>query len=216
MRKMTGQEFDQLVGFFDSMVQTSWLSGIHGELKGISGSWSNLSILDVGCGTGRLLMRGAEEARQLTGVDLSEAMIQSAQQVMKPYISKTNLSVGDACELPLQDDQFDLSLATCVLFLLPEPEVAMQEMLRVTKKAGRIITLNPSVYLTEEVAEELCRVSDMSEFEKTTLKQWSKVSQRRHRYDEQQLSDIWLKLGASSVENQFVYHKIGILTVVNV
>lgn len=213
---MTGQEFDELVDFFDGMVQTSWLGGIHEELKKKSGSWEQLSVLDVGCGTGRLLMRGAEEAEQLSGIDLSDAMIKSAQEVMVSVKDKTDLCVGDACKLPYGEDSFDLSLATCVLFLLPEPEQAMKEMLRVTKQGGRIITLNPSVYLTEEIADSMCRNGQYSKFEEQSLRQWAKVSERRHRYDEHDLEQLWIELGAEQAESELVYHNIGILTIVHV
>lgn len=33
MRKMNGEEFDELVSFFDSMARTEWLSGVHDTLK---------------------------------------------------------------------------------------------------------------------------------------------------------------------------------------
>ncbi|WLR52283.1 methyltransferase domain-containing protein [Bacillus tianshenii] len=216
MRKMTGEEFDQLVDFFDGMVQTSWLGGIHQELKQVSGSWGGLCVLDVGCGTGRLLMRGAEEAEKLSGIDLSEGMVNSAREVMAAVAEKADLCVGDACQLPYEDEAFDLSFATCVLFLLPDPTEAMVEMLRVTKSGGRIFTLNPSVYLTEELADEMCKKGDFGEFEEQTLRQWAKVSERRHRYDEEDLKKLWLKLGAKDVTNQLVYHNIGIVTEVHV
>lgn len=80
MRKMQGEEFDSLVSFFDDMARTKWLGAVHDELKQASGSWEGKSVLDVGCGTGRLLLRGVEEASMLTGVDLSSEMVKASKQ----------------------------------------------------------------------------------------------------------------------------------------
>ena len=215
MRKMQGEEFDSLVSFFDDMARTKWLGAVHDELKQASGSWEEKSILDVGCGTGRLLLRGVEEARMLTGVDLSSEMVKASKQnfFFLNRSNKSHFSEGDACNLTFEDDTFDLSLSTCVMFLLPEPEAGMKEMLRVTKEGGRMVMLNPSLQMDQMAAFEYAKKLGMSGFEQTSLLKWSNVSTRRHRYTPEQLSEKLKGLGAKETKHVEVLDGLAIITV---
>ncbi|WP_165995326.1 class I SAM-dependent methyltransferase [Bacillus sp. Cs-700] len=215
MRKMQGEEFDSLVSFFDDMARTKWLGAVHDELKQASGSWTEKSILDVGCGTGRLLLRGVEEASMLTGVDLSSEMIKASKQnfFFLNRSNKSHFSEGDACNLAFEDDSFDLSLSTCVMFLLPEPEAGMKEMIRVTKKGGKVVMLNPSLQMDQMAAFKYAKKHDMSGFEQTSLLKWSNVSTKRHRYSPDQLSEKLKGLGAKETKHVEVLDGLAIITV---
>ncbi|MBN8207414.1 class I SAM-dependent methyltransferase [Bacillus sp. NTK071] len=215
MRKMQGEEFDSLVSFFDDMARTKWLGGIHDELKKASGSWKDLSVLDVGCGTGRLLLRGVEEASMLSGVDLSSEMVKASKQNFF-FINRSNkshFSEGDACNLSFEDNTFDLSLSTCVMFLLPEPEAGMKEMIRVTKEGGKIVMLNPSLQMDQMAAFQYAKEQGMSGFEQTSLLKWSNVSTRRHRYSPEDLSEKLKGLGAKETKHIEVLNGLAIITV---
>ncbi len=212
---MQGEEFDSLVSFFDDMARTKWLGAVHDELKQASGSWTEKSILDVGCGTGRLLLRGVEEASMLTGVDLSSEMIKASKQnfFFLNRSNKSHFSEGDACNLAFEDDSFDLSLSTCVMFLLPEPEAGMKEMIRVTKKGGKVVMLNPSLQMDQMAAFKYAKKHDMSGFEQTSLLKWSNVSTKRHRYSPDQLSEKLKGLGAKETKHVEVLDGLAIITV---
>ncbi|MCA0988012.1 class I SAM-dependent methyltransferase [Guptibacillus algicola] len=215
MRKMQGEEFDSLVSFFDDMARTKWLGEIHDELKHASGSWENKSVLDVGCGTGRLLLRGVEEASLLTGVDLSTEMLKASKQnfFFRNRVEKTHFSVEDACDLSFENNVFDLSLSTCVMFLLPEPEEGMKEMIRVTKTAGKVVMLNPSLRMDQSAAFSYAKKHGMSGFEQTSLLRWSNVSTKRHRYTSEELSEKLKTLGAKEVNHIEVLEGLAIITV---
>ena len=215
MRKMQGEEFDSLVSFFDDMARTNWLGAIHDELKQASGSWEEKSVLDVGCGTGRLLLRGVEEANMLTGVDLSSEMVKASKQNFF-FLNRSNKShflEGDACNLSFEDNTFDLALSTCVMFLLPEPEAGMKEMIRVTKEGGKIVMLNPSLQMDQMAAFEYAKKHGMSGFEQTSLLKWSNVSTKRHRYTPDQLSEKLKGLGAKETKHVEVLDGLAIITV---
>lgn len=215
MRKMQGEEFDALVSFFDEMARTKWLGGVHDELKSASGSWENKSILDVGCGTGRLLLRGVEKASMLTGVDLSTQMIKASKQNFF-FLNRTNKSqffVDDATSLSFDENSFDISLSTCVMFLLPQPEEGMKEMLRVTKEGGKVVMLNPSLRMDQSAAFAYAKHHGLSGFEQTSLLKWSNVSTRRHRYTSEQLSEKLEILGAKEVNHVEVLDGLAIITI---
>jgi ubiquinone/menaquinone biosynthesis C-methylase UbiE len=215
MKKMEGKDFDQLVRFFDGMAKTNWLSSIHKQLKEATGSWKEKRVLDVGCGTGRFLLRGAKEARHVTGIDLSSEMIKACKQTFNSHEleKKATFIVGDAYKLPFEDNQFDIAVSTCVLFLLPEPTIAMEEMIRVIKRDGMIAMLNPSLKMNQEEALGYCNENGLTDFEKKTLLQWSTISTSRHTFSTDQLIKYFKDSGAETVTNIKVLNDLAIITI---
>lgn len=99
-------------------------------------------LLDVGCGTGALLnamhlVYGTEGF----GIDFSSAAIEAAV-TYNPC--GNSYEVADALKLPYKDDSFDLSLSFDAIEHVSDPEVFVQEMVRVTKPGGRIMLYTPS------------------------------------------------------------------------
>jgi ubiquinone/menaquinone biosynthesis C-methylase UbiE len=203
---MNGEEFDDLVSFFDSMARTTWLKGIHDTMKETTGSWEGKDILDVGCGTGRLLLRGAEEANKLVGVDLSSEMVKASIQQFfyHEFSGKSEFLVADAENLPFEDESFHLALSTCVMFLLPDPIKGIQEVHRVLKKEGQIAMLNPSEKMSQETAAKYTKDNNISGFERTALLKWSNVSTRRHRYTTDEMTELLEDLHYSDVTHKEV------------
>jgi len=215
MKKMTGTDFDNLVEFFDAMAQTKWLTGIHDLLKDLSGSWENKTILDVGCGTGRLLERGIGEANQLIGVDLSKEMVEKSKILFDCSADTTEYSfqVADAYQLPFTDHFVDVALSTCVIFLLPEPGKGLDELNRVVKADGVIAMLNPSPRMEPDAAKEYADQHMLSGFERESLLKWSNVSTTRHRYSNTELDQILTGLGMSNVLHTAVLNGLATITV---
>ncbi len=71
------------------------------------------AVLDIGCGTGRLLERAAGKwpDAQLVGVDLSSAMIDEGRR-KHPGDSRFRFEVADAAILPLDAGTVDLAFTT--------------------------------------------------------------------------------------------------------
>jgi ubiquinone/menaquinone biosynthesis C-methylase UbiE len=212
---MNGEEFDELVSFFDGMARTKWLGAIHDELKSLTGDWSEKLVLDVGCGTGRLLLRGVEEAEHLTGVDLSSEMVKASKQnfFLRNRSEKGTFLIGDAYELPFDAGEFDIAISTCVMFLLPEPERGISEMARVVNSGGTIAMLNPLQLMSQAEAFSYCKKHGISGFEQTTMLKWSNVSTRRHRYSENELTEILHKQGCHQVTHTEVLDGLAMITI---
>jgi len=66
-------------------------------------------VLEVGCGTGLVLLRIREFARQARGVDLSPGMLEKAKQ------RGLDVKLGSATELPFEANQFDVTCSFKVL-----------------------------------------------------------------------------------------------------
>lgn len=98
------------------------------------------SVLDVGCGVGRLarLMRDKCHAR-VTGLDFScWACEQLARDGFKTVVSSLP-------KIPLPDNVFDVAVATEVLEHLDQPEKTVLQMTRVVRHGGIIICSVPKM-----------------------------------------------------------------------
>jgi ubiquinone/menaquinone biosynthesis C-methylase UbiE len=93
------------------------------------------AVLDVGCGTGRLLRKVRERwpMAQLIGVDAASGMIENARQLM-PYAT---FYVSKAESLPLPDASVDLVFSTASFHHWQDKEKALCEIKRVSRLGGR-------------------------------------------------------------------------------
>ncbi len=90
-------------------------------------------VLELGCGTGLILARIAEIAEEAVGIDLSEGMAQRARD------RGLDVRIGSVCDLPFEDDQFDLTYSFKVLAHIPDIEGAVREAARVTRPGGHLL-----------------------------------------------------------------------------
>ncbi|MFA5171259.1 MAG: class I SAM-dependent methyltransferase [Sulfuriferula sp.] len=97
------------------------------------------SMVDVGCGSGYFTRRFAADGVQVTGVDSDAAMIAYAQS---QRLADECYLRGDARLLPLPNGSFDYCVAVASLCFIQEQEVALAEMVRVTRKRIAIGFLN--------------------------------------------------------------------------
>ena len=96
-------------------------------------------ILDVGTGTGLIALELCRQSAEVhvTGVDLAAHMLAVAREnVLRSEVaSRIALTLVDAKSLPFGDRTFDAVLCNSILHHIPEPAVAVREMLRVTARA---------------------------------------------------------------------------------
>ena len=93
-------------------------------------------LLDVGCGTGVLAMAAADRMTrsEIVGVDPTETYVEFAQ--MRAQAPRVRFDVGDAQALVYPDATFDRTLALLVLQFIPDMDLAIREMCRVTRPGG--------------------------------------------------------------------------------
>jgi ubiquinone/menaquinone biosynthesis C-methylase UbiE len=90
-------------------------------------------VLEVGCGTGLVLRRVAQFARQARGIDLSPGMLEHARA------RGLDVREGSARAIPFDDASFDVTCSFKVLAHVPEVREALAEMARVTRPGGHIL-----------------------------------------------------------------------------
>jgi ubiquinone/menaquinone biosynthesis C-methylase UbiE len=100
-----------------------------------------LKVLDVGTGSGFLALLFAEMEHEVTGIDLSEGMLEKAKNNAKSMGLEIDFYHGDAESLPFEDGSFDLVVSKFLLWTLPHPSSAVQEWKTVllSKKAGFLL-----------------------------------------------------------------------------
>ncbi|HSX10022.1 MAG TPA: class I SAM-dependent methyltransferase [Candidatus Saccharimonadales bacterium] len=103
------------------------------------------SILDAGCGEGFTLSRLEQQniGKNLEGIDFLEKAI----KIGKKLHPKLKLRQGDIYKLPYRDNQFDLVICTEVLEHLEDPEKALKELKRITKKYCVISVPNEPLFM---------------------------------------------------------------------
>jgi ubiquinone/menaquinone biosynthesis C-methylase UbiE len=97
-------------------------------------------VIDVACGTGALSLAMAEKARHVTGIDLSEDMIITAQRTAQRR-GATNVSfrLHDASDLSrYRDGEFDLAVTSMAIHQF-ETQLAIKILAEMKRISGRVI-----------------------------------------------------------------------------
>jgi ubiquinone/menaquinone biosynthesis C-methylase UbiE len=92
------------------------------------------SMLDIGSGTGRALLRAKKASQNLKVLGI-EPSSELRKVGYTKGLSQNELIDGDAQKLDFSDGAFDLVCAFAALHHIPEPSKAVSEMLRVARKA---------------------------------------------------------------------------------
>ncbi len=98
-----------------------------------------LRILDVGCGCGFFSLILAEQNHAVTGIDLTESMIQQSRRLAKKYGSEAAFYRMDAEKLMFPDETFDVIVSRNLTWTLPHPREAYKEWIRVLKPGGILL-----------------------------------------------------------------------------
>lgn len=97
------------------------------------------TVLDVGCGTGNAAITAARRGASITGVDIVPPMLDEAREnATIAGVETIDWQEGTATDLPFDDGAFDVTLSCLGHMFAEPPDVAGQELLRVTQPGGRI------------------------------------------------------------------------------
>jgi ubiquinone/menaquinone biosynthesis C-methylase UbiE len=99
-------------------------------------------VLDVGTGTGLVALLLAELGQNVVGVDPSLPMLDQARRKASAAGLTVVFRAGDAYEPGLRARSVDVVIARQVLWLLPEPERAVEAWARVAVEGGLIVDID--------------------------------------------------------------------------
>ncbi|MBA3942744.1 MAG: SAM-dependent methyltransferase [Sphingopyxis sp.] len=102
------------------------------------------SVLEIGCGTGRNLIAvgKAWPEAQLFGIDISEAMLETARASMRKARVGATLAQGDACDFDPQAlfgrARFDRVFISYALSMIPDWQAALVQAASCVAPGGRL------------------------------------------------------------------------------
>lgn len=132
--------FDRAAPTYDR-VGDSYHDHFGRRLVDAAGVEPGMSVLDVACGRGAVLLPAVERvgaAGRVVGIDLSPQMVSSARDAVTTagVAAHVDVDLMDAEHLELGDGSFDVALCAFGVFFFPRPDVAIAEMARVVAPGG--------------------------------------------------------------------------------
>lgn len=130
--------FDRWAPSYDWLLPSVFYQAVHQRLLDTIALPGTAHVLDLGCGTGKLLDRLARAYPQLegTGIDLSREMLRQANQRNR-YADRLHFVQANVESLPFDDAAFDAAFSTLSFLHYPQPERVLAEIHRVLVPGGR-------------------------------------------------------------------------------
>lgn len=122
--------YDASMNFFDRVLfkdARSWVC-----------SKAEDQTLEIAVGTG-LNLPHYPNGTQLTGIELSPAMLELAKKRASELGFEAGLQLGDATALQFEDHSFDTVICTFALCTIPDDRAAVSEVKRVLRPGGRFV-----------------------------------------------------------------------------
>jgi ArsR family transcriptional regulator len=131
----------------------------------------DLTLADVGCGTGSLTFELARFARKVIGVDLSREMLRRARAIAKERkLGNVEFRQGDALEVPLPSRSVDAAFCVMVLHFVPDPARAIANLCRITRLGGPIILVDLVQHKQDWMREQMAH--QWLGFDQPAIERW--------------------------------------------
>lgn len=135
------KKWDDGAGYWNKNSEQMWETGSRKEIIPFLLEYveplHDIHIVDVGCGDGYGSWKLANHGFAVTGVDLSEEMINRAKE--RDLCDNLSFVQGDLTELPFEDHSFSLAMAINALEWTKVPSDALNELKRVIKNEGLLL-----------------------------------------------------------------------------
>lgn len=119
---------------------------------------SGAHVLDLGCGTGRLIGYLKDKDIHYTGMDQSEDLLTSAQKALADSGLKGSIEAGECTQIPVEDNTYDALYIIAAFHHVPSKQLrnkAMREMWRVMKPGGTLYMTNWNAWRSKGVWQVL-------------------------------------------------------------
>jgi ubiquinone/menaquinone biosynthesis C-methylase UbiE len=103
-----------------------------------------LRVLDLGCGDGTTAIPLARTGADVTGIDIARNLVDAGnKRAAAGGLSRLKFQEGDASNLEgVESQTFDLTISIFGAMFAPKPFDVAKEMVRVTRRGGRIVMGN--------------------------------------------------------------------------
>ena len=129
-------------GDFTRIAATMRESGT--EVIGKLNITKDLDVLDLGCGDGTTAIPAAKLGANVLGVDIARNLVVAGnKRIEEEGLNNVTIQEGDATDLKdLDNESFDLVVTIFGAMFAPKPFDVAKEIVRVTRKNGRIVMGN--------------------------------------------------------------------------
>ena len=119
-------------------ISVRWLHELNARMP----KEKTLDILDAGTGTGYFTILLEKEGHRVTGIDLTESMLEEARKTALAFSVQANFYQMDVQETAFEDESFDVIVTRNVTWTLPDPEKAYREWHRLLRPGGMILNFD--------------------------------------------------------------------------
>lgn len=102
----------------------------------------NMPVLDVACGPGIVACALAKAGAQVTGIDLTPAMLEQARQRAQRMGVAVAYDCADAQNLPFAEGRFDRVVTRYSFHHVLQPAKVLAEMVRVCRPGGLVVVID--------------------------------------------------------------------------
>lgn len=131
--------WDRAAGLYD--IFENWYNGkVNREIvKQVSTLIDNDDrVLECACGTGMISKGIATNCKELIATDFSDGMLKQAKKNCRDF-ANVKIKKANIMTIKCRNEGFDKVVAGNVIHLLDQPYDALNELLRVCKKGGKVI-----------------------------------------------------------------------------
>lgn len=164
--------FDRWAPSYDRLLPSIFYQAIHQRLLEYVELPAPCHVLDLGCGTGRLLERLTTHCPQLQGIglDFSAEMLEESRRRHQSRPTLTFVQ-GNAEALPFPAAQFDAVFNTISFLHYPRPQQVLTEIARVLLPGGRYYLADFTVFKWQEASVPLAISPDGIQFYSPQLRE---------------------------------------------
>jgi ubiquinone/menaquinone biosynthesis C-methylase UbiE len=124
------------------------------------GNSDSTFVLDAGCGTGLLFDYVTNRAKTIVGLDISRKTLLVAKEHAKAF-SNVHLVCADVDYMPFGEKLFSHAYAMTLIQNSPNPLVALQEIIRVSKDNAIVVVTGLKKVFSKKRFEDLIRKSTL-------------------------------------------------------
>ena len=128
----------------NGMQKEAWLEVLKSQFP--EKAKEELKILDIGTGPGFFPVILAEAGYQVTAVDYTQEMLDTAKKNAGELCRNIKFYKMDAQNLEFEDDMFDVVISRNLTWNLKNPERAYKEWCRVLKPGGKLLNFDANWY----------------------------------------------------------------------
>jgi len=130
--------FDTVASHWDAMREGFFSKNVREKAFDIAHLEKGKLAADIGAGTGYITEGLIESGLRVIAIDQSEAMLDVLKTKL-PFPHRIDCRVGEADNLPVEDNLVDFVFANMYLHHVEDPFMAIKEMVRILKPGGSLI-----------------------------------------------------------------------------